>query len=68
MNQDPKPPRLMRLPAVLDRTGIKKALVYKLVKLGEFPKPIHVTPRCTVWVEADVDQWINERIERREAA
>lgn len=58
-----KHPRLIRLPEVMDRVGLRRTAVYERVKAGEFPKPRSLGPRCSVWVEAEVDAWVNQVIE-----
>jgi predicted DNA-binding transcriptional regulator AlpA len=40
---------------------------WRLVKAGRFPKPIKIGKR-SVWVEAEIDKWIAERIAERDAA
>ncbi len=54
--------RILRLDAVLDRTGLSRSLIYQLVSEGHFPAQIHLGARCVGWVEAEVDDWINAKI------
>ena len=55
--------RILRLDAVLDRTGLSRSLIYQLVSEGNFPAQIHLGARCVGWIEAEVvDDWINARI------
>ena len=54
--------KLLRLPQVIDRIGICKASVFRLVKLGQFPAPIRISDRAVAWVESDLDEWIDSRI------
>lgn len=56
-----KPSRLLRLPAVEDRTGLKKSTWYAAVKSGDAPAPVHLSARAVAWREEDVDQWISGR-------
>jgi prophage regulatory protein len=49
--------RLLPLPAVLDRVGIKKTKLYAMVGAGEFPAPKKIG-RKPVWRESAVDAWI----------
>jgi prophage regulatory protein len=58
-----KPPRLIRLPEVMDRVGLRRTAVYERVKEGEFPKPRSLGPRCSVWVESEIDEWVNRIID-----
>lgn len=56
-----RPDRLLRLPAVLDRTGRGRTSTLEDVKAGRFPQPIKAG-RATLWSEAEVHAWIAERI------
>lgn len=58
-----KPPRLIRLPEVMDRVGLRRTAVYDKVKDGDFPRPRSLGPRCSVWVESEIDDWVNRVIE-----
>lgn len=61
--------RLLRLPEVIDRTGLSKASIYRYVQLGKFPAPVIVGERAAAWVQSEIDTWIAARIiARRELA
>jgi prophage regulatory protein len=55
---------LIRLSAVLDRTGLSRSAVYDLTQRGEFPQQIKLSKdgRAVAWVEAEVSDWIQSRI------
>ena len=52
------PARLIRLPEVIARVGLKRSSIYQRMAEGRFPKGRSLGPRCVVWVEAEVDAWI----------
>lgn len=54
--------RLLRLPDVEAATGLKKSTLYLLMKRGEFPRCVQVTPRCVAWPESAVLHWVQARI------
>lgn len=54
--------RFLRKPEVLSRTGISRSHLYWLMQRGRFPASIPLSPRVTVWLESDVDAWINTQI------
>ncbi|MDC3357035.1 AlpA family transcriptional regulator [Pseudomonadales bacterium] len=56
----------IRLPAVLQKVGMSKSFVYDLITQDKFPKPVKVSPRISCWVAAEVDQWVQERIDARD--
>lgn len=60
--------RLLRLPEVEQATGLKKSTVYLLMRRGEFPRCVQITPRCVAWPESAVLQWVQERIADAQAS
>lgn len=52
-------PRLIRLPEVMSRVGLKRSAIYQRMSEGRFPKSRSLGGKCTVWVEAEIDDWIN---------
>lgn len=60
------PPRLLRLPEVMDRVGLRRSAIYQRMSEGRFPKCRSLGPKCSVWVEAEIDAWINRVASNRE--
>jgi prophage regulatory protein len=58
-------PRLLRLPAVLDRVGLGRSRWYDLVAQGKAPTPVRLSERAVAWRESDVTAWIESREEAR---
>lgn len=54
--------RLIRMPEVLSKTGFKKSWIYLLISNDSFPKPIKMGARAIAFVEAEIDQWVEDRI------
>jgi len=52
------PPRLLRLPEVMARVGLKRSAIYQRMSEGTFPKSRSLGRKCAVWVEAEIDAWI----------
>ncbi len=61
---EPTPDRLIRLPEVMARVGLRRTAIYQRMREGRFPKSRSLGPRCTVWVEAEIDDWIGSIVER----
>lgn len=59
--------KLIRIKDVMDRTGLGRSTVYKYMNLGLFPKSVNLTSRAVAWVESEVEEWIQQNIERRDA-
>jgi prophage regulatory protein len=60
----PAAPRLIRLPEVMARVGLKRSAIYQRMSQGRFPKSRSLGGKCTVWVEAEIDAWINSIVAR----
>ena len=54
--------RFLRLPEVLARTGLSRSTIYVRLEQGRFPRPVSLGSRAVGWVEAEVDEWMRERI------
>lgn len=55
--------KILRLPAVKALTGYSRSSIYLKVSRGDFPKPISLGERAVGWLETEIDDWINDRIE-----
>lgn len=55
-----RPPRLLRLPEVISRVGLKRSSIYQRMSEGRFPKSRSLGAKCAVWVEAEIDAWITD--------
>lgn len=51
------PDRFLRLPTVVERTGLSAATIYRKIRRGEFPKQVPIAPRCSGWRESAVTEW-----------
>ncbi|MBM2567381.1 AlpA family transcriptional regulator, partial [Pseudomonas sp. AF1] len=58
----------IRLQEVMATTGLARSTIYKLISESTFPKPVPLGGRSVGWVEEEVQDWVLERIEERDAA
>jgi prophage regulatory protein len=69
--------RLIRLPEVLSRTGYGRTTIYRKMEDGSFPRSVKLggppidpnvfDSRAIAWIEEEVEQWIESRIEERDS-
>ena len=69
--------RFIRLPEVLSRTGYGRTTIYRKMEDGSFPKSVKLgnpleDPNAfdciaVAWIEDEVDEWIDSRIEKRDS-
>ena len=77
-NSQPTPKtkhRFIRLSEVMSRTGYGRTSIYRKMEDGSFPKslklggapkdPNEFDSRAIAWIEEEVDQWIESRIQDR---
>ena len=57
------PPRFIRLPQVLEMTGLSTSTIYRWMTDGTFPKQIPLGPRVVAWSEHAVKTWIQSQID-----
>ena len=54
---------ILRLPDVKRSTGLSRSTIYLRIGRGTFPKPVSLGGRAVGWLEAEVQQWLQRRIE-----
>ena len=59
-SRDPLP-RFLRLPAVLQATGLARSTVYRMMAEHTFPAPVRLAKRAVGWRQDDVREWTNGR-------
>jgi prophage regulatory protein len=52
---------LLRLEAVMERTGLKRSKLYGMIGEGSFPQPMKIDG-CAVWPLSTINQWIDDRV------
>ena len=60
-----RPIRFLRLPQVMQQTGLGKTKIYELQKDGAFPMRIQITSHSVGWIEEEVNAWIAGRVAAR---
>lgn len=56
------PEELLRLPRVIERTGLGRASIYARIKRGDFPQPIQLGVRAVAWTSSSIDEWVAAQI------
>jgi len=54
---------ILRLPEVKASTGLSRSTIYARVAHGTFPTPVSLGGRAVGWVEAEVQDWLQRRID-----
>ena len=59
---------ILRLSAVMAKTGLPRSTIYLRMNEGDFPKPIPLgnkSTRAVGWVESEINTWLEQCIELR---
>ena len=54
--------KLLRLRDVIKMTSLSRNTIYDYMAEGKFPKNIHLGPKISVWIEREIQEWINSQI------
>ncbi len=57
--------QVIRLPKVLQMTGLCRSTIYQLEAEEKFPRRVQLAPRAVGWVEHEIQGWLAKRIEDR---
>lgn len=55
--------QLVTMAFITQRTGLTDKWFYRLMKDGEFPKPIKLG-RSSRWLQSEVETWLQQRIDQ----
>lgn len=53
--------KVLRLPEVIEITGLGRSTIYAKVSRGSFPSPIKLGERAVGWIDSDVYEWISAK-------
>jgi prophage regulatory protein len=62
--------KVLSYPELKTEKGIRfsRQWIHKLVKAHQFPAPVPIGVATKGWIESEIDAWIAERINERDAA
>jgi prophage regulatory protein len=53
--------QILRLPTVLERTGLGRSTLFAKIAANEFPRQIKLGLRASGWIAEEIDAWIQQR-------
>jgi prophage regulatory protein len=56
--------KILKLNEVIGGVKLSRSSIYLKISKGEFPKPIKLSDRAIGWVESEIDEWIDEQIQK----
>jgi prophage regulatory protein len=55
------PLKFIRFTAVRERTGLSRSTIWRLERVGKFPKHHQISANAVAWIEQDVVNWIQSK-------
>jgi len=52
---------IIRLPEVVELTGLSRSSIYRMATEGRFPAPLKLGARSSGWRASSIAQWIESR-------
>ena len=53
--------RMLRRAEVERATGLSRSAIYDLMRRGQFPEPVQMTPKAVRWPESEIADWLASR-------
>ena len=50
--------QLLRIGAVIQKTGMARSTIYKKIRSEEFPRPLVIAKRLVAWRQSEINSWI----------
>lgn len=57
--------KILKLPDVIEISGLSRSSIYEYAKKGGFPKPIALGPRSVGWLSSEITEWLVQRTAMR---
>lgn len=54
--------KFLRLPVVIERTGLSRSTIYEMMDRDEFPRPVKIGARAIAWPNERLEAWMAERV------
>lgn len=58
--------KFLRLPEVIERTGLSRSTIYRGIAEGWFPGPVKIGPRISAWPDTEIDALQRSKIAQRD--
>lgn len=57
--------KLLRRPEVCAMVGLKRTAIDDMERAGKFPKRVRISDHAVAWVEREVREWVEQRMQDR---
>lgn len=56
------PGRLLKMADLVRETSLHRATIYRRIKDGSFPAPIHLGAQRVAWAEREIETWKRQQL------
>jgi prophage regulatory protein len=60
MTSEERPDRFLKREEVERRVGLRKSMIYRLIREGRFPAPYKLSPFASRWSDREIVAWIDD--------
>ena len=53
--------RIIKLAQVIEITSLSSATIYRLIKIGQFPKQLKLAQRSSGWLLEEINNWLDSK-------
>jgi prophage regulatory protein len=64
----PTPNQMLRMPTVMQLTGLARSTIYALIADNKFPRQVKVSENTAAWLASEIDSYLADRIAERDRA
>ena len=54
--------RFIRMSELKDKVALSRSQIYRLIQQGEFPEPIKLGKKISVWTDSEVEEWMSKQV------
>ena len=54
---------ILRLPQVKIKVGLSRSSIYSAGAEKRLPKPVRLSARAVGWLQSEIEEWVNTRVE-----
>lgn len=58
--------KLLRLPDVIELTGLSRSTILRMVDQDRFPRPLRLNERANGWLQSEISDWVAARLADRD--
>ncbi len=59
--------KIIRLPQVMEITGLARSTIYKWIKQGNFPAQVNLGPNSVGFLSTEISEWLSDRVQHSRA-